>query len=158
MAGYGCNFTALNEKMLTGNNTDKTQTIRPWFMEEEIQYIASSDANGKPLNGGKNYKIHLPADIPASNYWSVIAYDNQTQLIISTDQPWPSVFSSSKQLVVNEDGSVDVWFGPKAPVGKENNWIKTIPGKCWNMILRLYYPLESWFDKSWRPGEIVEVR
>lgn len=55
------------------------------------------------------------------------------------------------------DGSVDVWFGPEAPAGKENNWIKTVPGKSWNMILRLYYPLESWFNRSWRPGEIEEV-
>jgi hypothetical protein len=151
-------LTALNEIVRIRNNTDKTQTTRQRFMEEVLQYIASSDANGKPLNGGKNYKIHLPPDIPASNFWSVIVYDNQTRLIIITDQSWPSVFSSSKQLVVNVDGSVDVWFGPQAPVGKESNWIKTIPGAGWNMILRLYYPLESWFDKSWRPGEIVEVK
>ena len=127
-------------------------------MEEELQYIATYDANGKALDGSRNYKIHLPPDIPASNFWSVIVYDNQTRLIIRTDQPWPSVFSSSKKLVVNRDSSVDVWFGPKAPHGNENNWIKTIPGKGWNMILRLYYPLEPWFDKSWRPGEIEEVK
>jgi hypothetical protein len=127
-------------------------------MEEELQYIATYDANGKALDGSRNYKIHLPPDIPASNFWSVIVYDNQTRLIIRTDQPWPSVFSSSKKLVVNLDSSVDVWFGPKALHGNENNWIKTIPGKGWNMILRLYYPLESWFDKSWRPGEIEEVK
>jgi hypothetical protein len=127
-------------------------------MEEELQYIATYDASGKPLDGGKNYKIHLPPDIPASNFWSVIVYDKQTRLIIRTDQPWPSVFSSSKKLVVNQDGSIDAWFGPMAPAGKENNWVKTIPGKGWNMILRLYYPLESWFDMSWRPGEIEEVK
>lgn len=127
-------------------------------MEEELQYIATFDANGKALDGGRNYKIHLPPDIPASNFWSVIVYDNQTRLIIRTDQPWPSVFSSRKNLVVNQDGSVDAWFGPKAPAGMESNWVKTIPGKGWNMILRLYNPMESWYDKSWRPGEIEEVK
>jgi len=127
-------------------------------MEEELQFIATYDANGKPLDGGKNYKIHLSPDIPASNFWSVIVYDNQTHLIIRTDQPWPSVFSSCKKLVVNQDGSVDAWFGPQAPAGNENNWVKTIPGKGWNMILRLYYSTEAWFDKSWRPGEIEEVK
>jgi hypothetical protein len=127
-------------------------------MEEELQYIASFDSNGRPLDGSKNYKLHLPPNIPASNFWSVIVYDKQTQLIIRTDQPWPSVFSSSKKLLINPDGSVDAWFGPKALVGKDNNWVKTIPGKGWNMILRLYYPMESWFDKTWRPGEIEEVK
>ena len=127
------------------------------LMEEELNYIASFDSGGKSLDGSKNYKFHLPPNIPASNFWSVIVYDKQTQLIIRTDQPWPSVFSSSKKLLINQDGSVDVWFGPKAPAAKENNWVKTIPGKSWNMILRLYYPMESWFDKSWKPGEIEEV-
>jgi hypothetical protein len=126
-------------------------------MDEELQYIASFDCNGKSLNGSRNYKLNLPPGIPASNFWSVIVYDKQSRLIIATDQPWPSVFSSCKGLLVNQDGSVDVWFGPKVPLGKENNWVKTIPGKSWNMILRLYYPIESWFDKSWRPGEIEEV-
>jgi len=126
-------------------------------MEEEIQYIASFDTNGKPLDGSRNYRLHLPPNIPASNFWSVIVYDKQTRLMISTDQPWPSVHSQCSKLLVNPDGSVDAWFSPEAPTGKENNWVKTIPGKGWNMILRLYYPLESWFDKSWRPGEVEEV-
>jgi hypothetical protein len=127
-------------------------------MEEELQYFVSFDSNGNPLVGSKNYKFHLPPNIPASNFWSVIVYDKLTRLIIRTDQPWPSVHSQCSNLQVNPDGSVDTWFGPKAPAGKESNWVKTIPGKSWNMILRLYYPLESWFDKSWRPGEIEEVK
>lgn len=59
--------------------------------------------------------------------------------------------------MVNADGSVDVVFGPEAPAQKAN-WIQTLPGKGWNTILRLYGPLESWFAKTWRPGEIEEVR
>jgi len=127
-------------------------------MEDELQFSVSIDSNGKSLDGGKNYKLHLPPHIPASDFWSVIVYDKQTRLIISTDQAWPSVFSSRKNLLVNPDGSVDTWFGPKAPQGKESNWIKTNPGKGWNMILRLYYPTEAWFNKTWRPGEIEEVK
>lgn len=127
-------------------------------MEEELQYIASFDAKGNTLTGSSYYKLRLPSDIPASNFWSVIVYDMHTRLIISTDQSWPSVFSNSRKLLVNPDGSVDIWFGPEALHGKESNWIKTIPGKDWNMILRLYYPLKSWFDMSWRPCEIEEVQ
>ena len=62
--------------------------------------------------------------------------------------------SQNKGVKVNGDGSVDVYFGPKAPEGEANNWVQTIPGKGWFMILRLYGPLEPWFDKTWRPGEI----
>ena len=60
-------------------------------------------------------------------------------------------------LLVNADRSVDVYFGPKAPAGKENNWVQTIPGKGWNTLLRLYGPLEPWFNKTWRPRLIEPV-
>jgi hypothetical protein len=53
---------------------------------------------------------------------------------------------------------VDVFFGPKAPAGWENNWVQTIPGKGWFMILRLYGPLDPWFNQTWRPGEIELVK
>ena len=123
-------------------------------MNEKAEHIVTKDSAGNPLTGKKNYNIHLPPGIPASNFWSVIVYCNETDLMIHTDQSWPSVYSSSKKLLVNQDGSVDVWFGPKAPAGKENNWIQTIPGKGWNMILRLYEPLEAWVNGTWKPGEI----
>ena len=74
--------------------------------------------------------------------------------MLQTDRQYPSVSSQTKGLKVNPDGSVDVCFGPKAPAGKENNWVQTIPGKGWNTLLRLYGPLQPWFDKTWRPGEI----
>jgi hypothetical protein len=123
-------------------------------MEDLNLHAVSSDVSGKQLKGGKNYRLHLPPDIPASNFWSVIVYDNETGLIIHADQPWPSVYSSSKKLLVNQDGSIDVWFGPKAPPGRENNWIQTIPGKGWYIILRLYEPKEAWLDGTWRLGQI----
>ena len=40
-----------------------------------------------------------------------------------------------------------------ARAGKEANWTQTVPGKGWLVLLRLYGPLEPWFDKTWRPGE-----
>jgi hypothetical protein len=77
--------------------------------------------------------------------------------MLQTDQQSPAVGSLSKGLVTNADGSVDVYFGPRAPAGKEANWVQTIPGKGWSILLRLYGPLEPWFNKTWRPGEIVPM-
>jgi hypothetical protein len=118
----------------------------------------SCDSKGNQLEGGKKYKLHLPPEIPASNFWSVVVYDLQYRLLINTDQPWPSVHSSNKNLIYNNDGSVDAWFGPDSIEGKESNWVKTIPGRQWYLILRLYNPLESWFSKKWQPGEIEEIK
>jgi hypothetical protein len=112
------------------------------------------DADNHPLDGGKNYKLHLPPNIPVRTFWSVIVYDTQTRSMLQTDQQHPSVSSQNKKLLVNADGSVDVYFGPKAPAGRENNWVQTISGKAWFMILRLYGPLEPWFNKTWRPNDI----
>ena len=122
---------------------------------EGSQYMAAFvDSQNKPLDGGKSYKLHLPPNIPVKQFWSVILYDNQTRSMLQTDQRWPAATSQNPKLLANADGSVDVYFGPKAPAGKENNWVQTIPGKGWNTLLRLYGPLQPWFDKTWRPGEI----
>lgn len=117
------------------------------------QAWACVDSNGNPLDGGKNYTLHLFPNIPVSS-WSIIVYDNQTRSMLQTGQQYPAVSSQTQGLQVNPDGSVDVYFGPTAPAGKENNWIQTIPNKGWNTILRLYNPTQPWFNKTWRPGEI----
>ncbi len=126
-------------------------------MDEELQHIITIDSKGNLLDGKKTYKLHLPSNIPASDYWSIIVYDSESSLILKNQQPWPSVFSNNKKLLYNNDGSVSVWFGPESVKGNGSNWVKTIPGKQFHVILRLYYPLESWFDKSWQPGEIEEL-
>jgi hypothetical protein len=105
------------------------------------------------LDGSKTYKLHLPPNIPAKDFWSIVVYDNQTRSMLQTDQRLPAV-GSQKGAVANPDTSVDVYFGPMAPAGHEANWVQTIPGKGWNVLLRLYGPLQPWYDQTWRPGEI----
>ena len=119
---------------------------------------AVTDSHGDPLRGAKNYKLHLPANIPAKNFWSVVAYDPQTRSELQTSQPLPSKSSTRDKLTVNPDGSIDLYYGPKAPAGHEANWTQTIPGKGWFVLFRLYGPLDPWFDKTWRPGEFEPAR
>jgi len=116
------------------------------------------DENGDPLDGSKTYKVNLPPNIPEKNFWSFTVYSSQSRSMLQTDQKGPSVSSLTKGLIVNPDKSIDVYFGPKAPAGKENNWIQTLPGKGWNTIFRLYSPLKPWYDKTWRPSEIELVK
>lgn len=123
------------------------------------QYAAATtDSEGQPLDGSKTYKIHLPPGIPAQNFWSFVVYDNQTRSMLQTDQQFPSISSQRKGVVINPDSSVDVWFGPTAPEGHESNWVQTVPGKGWNVLLRLYGPGQAWFDKTWKPGDFEEVK
>lgn len=119
--------------------------------------IATVDKDGEYLHGSKSYKLNIPADVPAKNFWSVVVYDPQTRSELQTGQRFPSKNNKRDKLIENDDGSVDLYFGPKAPEGKEANWIQTVPSKGWYPILRLYGPLQPWFDKTWRPGEVQQV-
>ena len=119
---------------------------------------ATTDSQGRYLDGSKTYKLTIPPNVPAKDFWSVVIYDPQTRSELQTDQPFPSKNSKRSSLVSNDDGSVDLYFGPAPPAGKDRNWIQTVPGKGWYTILRLYGPLEPWFDKTWRPGEIELVK
>lgn len=117
-----------------------------------------TDASGDYLDGSKDYQLKVPADVPAADFWSVVVYDPQTRSELQTSQPFPSRNNKRDNLIENADGSVTLYFGPEAPAGKQSNWIQTVPGKGWFTLLRLYGPLEPWFDKSWRPGEIELVQ
>ncbi|MGB5509834.1 DUF1254 domain-containing protein [Robiginitalea sp.] len=119
--------------------------------------IAYSDVNGNTFDGSKTYKFHVPPNPPMEDFWSFTIYDNQTRSMLQTDQQFPGVDNNKEGLIQNEDGSWDIYIGPKAPEGFESNWIQTVPGKGWNTIFRLYGPLEPWFDGEWYPSDAVEV-
>jgi hypothetical protein len=85
-------------------------------------------------------------------------YDNQTRSQLQTSQKFPTVGSQTEGIRKNDDGSYDIYFGPKEPADYENNWLETIPGKGWFVALRMYGPLEPWIEKTWRPGEIELIK
>ena len=118
-----------------------------------VYAMTARDKDGEYLDGSKTYRIDLPAPIPAANFWSFMLYSGQTRSILETDQKSGGIDSKKDGLVVNKDGGVTVWFGPEAPAGKEANWAQTMPGKSFNVMIRLYGPLQPWFDKTWRPGD-----
>jgi hypothetical protein len=135
--------------------TVNTPAMTAKMVGKGSQYaISVADRSCKDLDGAKNYRLNIPANVPAQNFWSVVVYDPQTRSELQTLQPYPSKNNKRDKLIVNADGSVDLYFGPKAPQGKEANWTQTVPKKNWFAILRLYAPLDPWFDKTWRPGEI----
>jgi len=117
------------------------------------------DSEGNHLDGGKTYRMNLPKDPPIEAFWSVVVYDPQTRSMLQTGQPFPSKNDARDKdtLVYNDDGSLDLYFGPKAPAGWEGNWIQTVPGKGWFSLLRLYSPTEAWFEGEWLPGEFELV-
>jgi hypothetical protein len=93
----------------------------------------------------------VPKDVPASLFWSAVCYDNRTRTLIDTDQQKATVGKKTEGLRINEDGSVDVLFGPEIPGPEwETNWIKTIPNKGWFVYVRLYGVQQAFFDKTWQ--------
>jgi hypothetical protein len=123
------------------------------------QYIvAFKDSEGLALDGAKRYRVTLPPDIPAARFWSLTLYDNQTRSMLQTPQRFPRAGSQAyptPAASADADGSTTVTFAPERPSDSpEGNWIQTTEGKGFFVILRLYSPLQPYFDKSWRPSEI----
>ena len=119
--------------------------------------IAFTDSDGTRLTGGTNYKLNLPKDVPAANFWSVTLYEAENGSGLANGQPFPSLGSRDKPDQ-NADGSTDLYLGPKAPEGKEKNWLATVPGKGYFAVLRLYGPTEPALTKTWKPGDVAKMK
>jgi hypothetical protein len=115
-----------------------------------------TDREGRPFDGGKSYHLNVPANAPVKLYWSATAYDRDTHALIR-DVLRGSRASNSPDLQKNADSSVDVWFGPQAPVGKESNWVPTHPSAKFEVLFRLYGPEKPLFDKTWKLPDIEMI-
>ena len=117
---------------------------------------AYKDNQGKWLDGGSSYRLHVPPAPPMKQFWSVTVYDVDTRSPIDNKQQIADR-SSRMDLIKNNDGSVDIYFGPKAPEGKEKNWIPTVSAKGWFAYFRFYAPTEAYFDRSWPLPDIEKI-
>ncbi len=132
-------------------------TYKPVPGQGSFYLNAYRDKNGAYLDGGKTYRLRISANPPVKHYWSMTIYDNNTRSLIDTDQRKASL-SSYSPLKRNQDGSIDLYFGPRAPQGTEENWIKTTPGKGYFAMFRAFGPQEGILDKSWQLADIVPLK
>lgn len=117
--------------------------------------LGSKDASAALLEGDKTYRLRVPPNVPARQFWAVTVYDLETAAFIR-EAPKLEV-NSYQKLEKNADGSVDVFFGPKAPDGKTSNWVYTAPGKLWMSLFRFYGPEKPLYEKTWKLPDIERV-
>jgi hypothetical protein len=124
----------------------------------QVYIETQKDKAGNWLDGGKNYKLTVPANAPVKQFWSFSIYDNDTRCLIQNGGR--ADLSSRMDLDLNKDGSVDLYFGPEAPKKKSQakNWVKTNAGEGWFTYFRLYAPTEAYFDKSWQLNDFEEIK
>jgi hypothetical protein len=117
---------------------------------------AFRDENGVYLDGAKKYRLRVPADMPVERFWAVTAYDVATRCLLDSDGN--ITVSSLGKPEVNADGSVDVYFAPEAPQGKQSNWVKTDPDEGFFLVFRFYGPMEGYIDKTWVLNDLELIR
>ena len=122
-------------------------------------YLSSyKDTDGNFLNGSNQYKLNVPADVPVANFWSVTVYDNASRAMINNEQGRIARGSTDEALVVNEDGTVDLYFGPTLPDGApESNWVQTNSGNGWFVLFRFYGPEKPYYDRTWKLNDFDRI-
>jgi hypothetical protein len=123
-----------------------------------LYWLGHRDATGKFLDGGRTYKLTVPQPVPAVLFWSVTAYDASTRSQIQADQNKAALRSLIDLKDKSRDSTLDLFFGPTPPVGKEGQWIQTIPGRGWFAYMRIYGPRAPAFNGSWKPGDFEEIK
>jgi hypothetical protein len=156
--GMMTNFADPNEYVVEGRGLAYSYA---YFSAKHLgagQYYLMTivDKDGKALDGANTYRLNVPANPPVKLYWSATAYDRDTHALIR-DVKWASRSSNTPGLQKNDDGSMDVYFGPKAPAGKETNWVPTNARRGFEVLFRLYGPEKDFFDKKWVLPDIEKV-
>jgi hypothetical protein len=157
--GLGNMFAAPNEYGLDGRAVmyHMAYFSPKVFGGGQFYLVGISDQAGRALEGGRTYRLKVPADAPVNQYWSVTAYDRDTHALILM-VPRASLASNNAAVQKNTDGSTDVYFGPKAPAGKESNWVPTDPRRRFELLFRLYGPKKELFEKTWKLPDVEAVK
>src|SRR5262249_37943088 len=119
--------------------------------------ISIRDKDGQAFDGGKNYRLTVPPNAPVEQYWSVTAYDRETHALIRGVSR-ASRASNAIEVRKNADGAVDIYFGPKAPTGRETNWVPTDPKRRFELMFRAYAPTSALFEKTWVLPDVEKVK
>lgn len=119
--------------------------------------ISIRDKDCESFDGKKTYRLKVPANAPVEQYWSVTAYDRQTLALIRK-MPRASRTSQIPEMQKNADGSIDVYFGPKVPAGKDGNWVPTDPARKFELMFRLYAPTKPLFEKTWVLPDVEKMK
>lgn len=123
-----------------------------------LYWLGVRDATGAYLDGGRSYKLSVPQPVPGKLFWSVTAYDAQTRSEVQTDQDKAALRSLFELKDMPKTEPTELYFGPDAPAGKENVWIKTVPGRGWFAYMRIYGPEAPAFDGSWKPADFELIK
>lgn len=115
------------------------------------------DSRGQRLRGENTYRLHVPVDVPAKQFWALTIYDHETCSFIR-EAARPGLDSYDQQMKRNPDGSVDLYIGPKPPAGQEANWIPTVSGKSWFPFFRFYGPDKPLFEKTWKLPDFEKLK
>jgi hypothetical protein len=119
----------------------------------QFYLMTIKDKDEQNFAGANSYRLTVPANAPVKQYWSATVYDRATHALIR-DMSRAGRSSQSPGLQTNPDGSVDIYFGPMAPTGKDANWVPTNPGGQFEVLFRFYGPEKSLFDKTWKLPDI----
>jgi hypothetical protein len=122
--------------------------------ESQYYLMTTKDKHGDAFDGNRNYKLHVPANVPVTQYWSMTVYNRETHTFIR-DSKWLGRSSQTPGIQKNSDGSVDIYFGPSATPSGESNWIPTDPKGRFEVLARFYGPQKALYDKSWTMGDII---
>lgn len=126
----------------------------------QVYMTSKRDSKGRMLRADKNYKLHIPKGVPVGQFWSLTLYSENTRRAYDnggTEVRSASLDSRDKQLKYNADGSVDLYIGPQAAKGFEQNHMKTVGDDGWFVYFRLYAPLEPFFDKSFKLADFERL-
>ena len=127
------------------------------FGAGSLYWLGHRDSGGSYLNGSNTYKLSVPENVPAHLFWSITVYNTEHRSMIWTDQNRAALRSLFEDFQPNQDGAIDLYFGPQAPAGYEGQWIKTEPAKGWFAYWRMYGPAQEAFDGSWKLNDFERI-